>query len=147
MCNIDVWFDIWRRDLIFSFVGIHVIDSGTSSALCGEVAHLSTIEAWPFGFMWLICLGRIYFVLSCIFFVILGSISSQLVWPVVELIPTVEAVVGKSGMSYVHWDWGIVVLSRHIRQVVLRVLFLCCVWFCPPLEEKGWHCLCCPNVF
>ena len=117
MCNINMQFDVWRRDLVFSFVGIHVVDSGTSSALCGKVAHFSTVEAWSFGFAWLVCLGCMDFVLGCIIFVVLGSVGSWLVWSVVELVvePIVEAVVRESGVSYVHWDWHIVVLSGCIR--------------------------------
>ena len=56
-----------------------------------------------------------YLVLSHVFFVVLGSIGSWLVWPIVEPIPIVETVVGEPGLSYVHWDWGIDVLFRCIR--------------------------------
>ena len=57
------------------------------------------------------------FVLGCIIFVVLGSVGSWLVWSVVELVvePIVKVVVRKSGTSYVHWDWHIIVLPRCIR--------------------------------
>ena len=119
MCNIDMWFDIWRGNLVFSFIGVHVVDSGTSSVLHGKMAHLSTIEAWSFGFAWLVCLDCMYLILSCIFFIILGSVGSWLAWSIVELVSIVETVIWEPRASYVHWDQGVIVLSGHIGQVVL----------------------------
>ena len=117
MHNIDAWLDVWRGGLVFSFVGIHIVDSGASSALCGKMAHLSTVKAWPFRFVWLVCPGCMDFILGCIIFIVLGSIGSWLVWSIVELVvvPIVEAIVRESGMSYVHWDWCIAVLPGCIR--------------------------------
>jgi hypothetical protein len=114
MCNVDVWFDVWWRNLVFSFVGIHIVDSGTSSALHGKVAHLATVKAWSLGFAWLVHLNYMYLVLSCIFFIILGSIGSWLAWSIVELVSIVKVVVRESGVSYVYWDWGVIVLPRHV---------------------------------
>ena len=136
MCNIDAWFNIWWRDLVFSFVGVHVIDSGASSALCCEVAHFATVEAWPFVSVQLVCLDCMYLVLRCVFFIILSGIGSWLVQPIVKPIPIIEAVVWESGTSYVHWDWGVIVLPRHIGQVVLRyVVPLLCLVLSSSREE------------
>ena len=112
MSNIDMWFDVWRG-LVFPFVGVHVVDSFSSSAFCGKAAHLSTVEAWPLGFVWLTGLGHVDFILVCIIFVILGSIGSWLAWSVVELVvePIVKVVVGEFGASCVHQDWHVVLLS------------------------------------
>jgi hypothetical protein len=46
--DVNVGFDIRRRDLIFSFVGMHIVDSGASSAVSGKVTHLPAVEAWSF---------------------------------------------------------------------------------------------------
>ena len=95
--------------MVFSFIGIHVVDSGTSSAFCSKVTHLSAVKAWSFGFAWLAYLGHMDFILSCIIFIILGGIGLWLAWPIAEV------VVRESGMSYVHWDWHIIILSGCIR--------------------------------
>jgi hypothetical protein len=148
--NVNAWFDIQRGNLVFSFIGVHVVDSGASSAFCSEMSHFSAIEAWSFRFVWLplglcgclwvcvvafgfvwlplglcgclwVCVVAFRFVwLTClghIIFIILGSIGSWLVWSIAESVvePIVEAVVGESGVTYVHWDWHIVVLSGCIR--------------------------------
>ena len=44
------------------------------------------------------------FILGCVIFIILGGIGLGLAWSIVELVPIVKAVVGESGVSYVHWD-------------------------------------------
>ena len=115
VCNIDAWFDIQRGNLVFSFIGVHVVDSGTSPALSSEVTHLAAVETWSFEFAWLVCLGGMYFVLGHIFFIILGSVGSWLAWSVVELVPIVKAVVWESRASYVHWDRSVVVLPGYIE--------------------------------
>jgi hypothetical protein len=53
------------------------------------------------------------FVLSYVIFIMLNDISSWLVQSIVESI--IIMIVRESGLSYVHWDWGIIVLSRCIR--------------------------------
>ena len=100
--------------MVFSFVGIHVVDSGASPALRCEVAHLAAVEAWSFGSAWLVRLDCMYLVLRCVFFIVLGSIGSWLAQSVVKPVSVVETVVWKPGVSYVHWDWGVIVLSGHI---------------------------------
>ena len=106
-----MWFDVWRGNLVFSLIGIYVVDSSTSSALCSKVAHLATIEAWSFGFVWLVCLDHVYFILGCIVFIVLSGISSRLAWSIVKPISVVKTIIGKPRASYVHWDWGVIVLS------------------------------------
>ena len=51
------------------------------------------------------------FILGHIILIVLDDISLWLM-PIVE--PIVEPVIGESGVSYVHWDWCVIVLSRHI---------------------------------
>ena len=83
------------------------------------MAHLTTIEAWPFGFTWLISLNCMDFILSCVVFpIMLDDVSLWLAQSIVG--PVIEAVVGESEVPYVHWDWCVIVLPRCVRGVILR---------------------------
>ena len=60
-----------------------------------------------------------YLVLSYIVFVVLSGISSRLVWSIVEPISVVETIVWEPRASYVHREWGVIVLHRHVGWVIL----------------------------
>ena len=45
--NINAWFDVWRRDLVFSFIYVHIVDPAIAAipTVPGKVAHVATIKA------------------------------------------------------------------------------------------------------
>ena len=108
--DINAGFDIQRRDLVFSFVHIHVVDSAISAipAVPSKVAHIATIEAWSFRFAWLVSLDCMDLILGYVVFIMLNDVSSWLM-PTVK--PIVEAVIREFRTSYVHWNWHVIVLS------------------------------------
>ena len=123
MCYVGVRFHGWLQDLFFAFIGVHVIDPGilwfstVSCIMSGDAA----VKALSFGsralfrlddvnpvlfFWWVSVYLEVVLVVGCICL----CLASESI---------VESIVWKSGSSYVHLDWSVVILSWGIGRVVL----------------------------